>query len=342
MFITAETLDDLLRKVFEKILRSGCPVKASRGSNKEVCSALLRLTNPLARLSHTEERGRIFSALGELAWYMSGRNDVTSIAYYIKRYKQEAEVDGTVHGAYGPRMFGEGLAAQFDTVIGLLRAKPASRKAVIQLFDAADLQEDYKDVPCTCCLQFMIRGGRLNLLVTMRSNDAYYGLPHDVFCFTMLQELAARTLGCELGIYSHYAGSLHIYDEFLASARAYIDEGWQGRECAAMPPMPAGDPWPSVRLWLKSEAAVRRGRTPGQSHLARLSDYWKDLIRLLQVYRYAREHRRGAITRLTTEMVNQVYREYLIQKAKPKLTTPKSGQRALFPLEASNDEVETP
>jgi thymidylate synthase len=38
------------------------------------------------------------------------------------------------------------------------------------------------------------------MVTTMRSNDAYLGLPHDVFCFTMLQEIIARSLGREIGI----------------------------------------------------------------------------------------------------------------------------------------------
>jgi len=40
-------------------------------------------------------------------------------------------------------------------------------------------------------MQFMVRRRRLHLLTNMRSNDAFIGLPHDIFAFTMLQEIMA-------------------------------------------------------------------------------------------------------------------------------------------------------
>ena len=341
MFIVADTLDDLLHRSFMKILKDGAWVRASRGRNKELSCVLLQLTNPLARLSHTEKRGKVFSALGELAWYLAGSNDGTFVTYYIDRYKDEVEKDGTVHGAYGPRVFSSKGTTQFDTVIATLREKPTTRKAVIQIFDADDLRADFKDVPCTCSLQFMIRSGRLHLSVAMRSNDAYFGLPHDVFSFTMIQELAARTLGCELGTYSHYAGSLHIYADYLDAAKQYIEEGWQDREYAAMPRMPAGDPWPSVRSWLKSEEAIRAGRRLPKCLVRDLDDYWSDLVRLLQVLTYVKKKKLAEIVRIAGEMKCRVYKEYVAQKAKPKRTTPRSGQPGLFAADSGDDGAES-
>ena len=60
-------------------------------------------------------------------------------------------------------------------------------------------------------MQFIVRCEELHLFVCMRSNDAFMGLPHDVFAFTMLQELVARLIGCELGHYHHFVSSLHLY-----------------------------------------------------------------------------------------------------------------------------------
>src|ERR1700690_496760 len=92
-----------------------------------------------------------------------------------------------------------GKINQFENVLNLLKELPTSRRAVIQVFDAADNASGHlKDVPCTCTLQFMIRSRRLHMITYMRSNDAFWGLPHDVFAFTMLQEYVARTIGVEL------------------------------------------------------------------------------------------------------------------------------------------------
>ena len=78
----------------------------------------------------------------------------------------------------------------------------------------------------------------------MRSNDAFLGLPHDVFCFTMLQEIVARTLSIEVGNYKHVVGSLHLYEQRM---RARDDSSMRlAIAKIAMPPMPAGNPWPRL------------------------------------------------------------------------------------------------
>jgi len=47
----------------------------------------------------------------------------------------------------------------------------------------------------------LIRNKQLHMLTNMRSNDAFWGLPHNIFSFTMIQEILARTLSVELGTY---------------------------------------------------------------------------------------------------------------------------------------------
>src|SRR5437879_735593 len=61
--------------------------------------------NARARLSRSENRGKSFSALGELLWYLSGRNDLSFIKEYVAAYEKDADRDGTIHGGYGPRLF---------------------------------------------------------------------------------------------------------------------------------------------------------------------------------------------------------------------------------------------
>jgi len=219
--------------------------------------------------------------LGELLWYLSGSNALDFIRYYIPRYEVESSDGLTVYGGYGPRLFNHRSNNQIKNVLELLRRKPTSRRAAIQIFDAEDLGVARLEVPCTTTLQALRRGNTLDMIVTMRSNDAYKGLPHDVFCFTMLQELFARSLGVELGTYRHFVGSMHLYEDDLPDADAFIKEGIQAR--IEMPPMPIGDPWPAVNRLLEAEHQIRT------SHELRAEDwgvapYWADLIRLLQVF----------------------------------------------------------
>lgn len=280
LLVSESTLDDLLRSSFQAVLTQGAPIQPTRGEATEVIGACLELTNPRARLSRTESRRRAVSAVAELCWYLSGTNEVQPIAFYISKYEDEAEQDGSVYGGYGPRLFGSGSGARFTAVLDLLRTNPESRRAVVQIFDHQDIAGDRRrDVPCTCTLQFLLRDGQLNLIVSMRSNDVYLGLPHDVFAFTMLQELAARSLDAELGRYVHTVGSLHLYTPDRTRVDEFLSEGWQST-VDPMPPMPSGDPWPSVEKLLQAEEQIRQGV---QFSDVQLPDqvYWADLARIL-------------------------------------------------------------
>ena len=312
-YFRGKTIDDLLRYALQSIEKYGEPVKASKGRTKEITGVVLELTNPRARLSRTESRGKLFSCIGELCWYLKGTNRTAFIVNYIEAYKKFSE-RGVVFGGYGPRLFKPWKGVlQFENVIKLLKKRPTSRQAVIQLFDAADLAKPHKDVPCTCTLQLFIRRGKLDLIVYMRSNDVIKGLPHDMFCFTMLQEIAARTLSVELGIYKHCVGSLHLYDADASKAELFLAEGWQSTK-SDMPPMPAGDPASGIALLLKAEAAVQRRSRVHKRLLNEeaMNPYWADLIRLLQVFGYKRRRNKHTlIEQIRQKMASPIYDTYI-------------------------------
>jgi thymidylate synthase len=276
------TIDDALRSVFEEIRGNGEPVTATKGPTLEITGTTIEIENPRARLSRTDTRGRAFSCLGELCWYLAGSDDLEFIAHYISEYRKYAE-DGRLFGAYGHRLFHKAGFDQIANATRVLRRKSTSRQVVLQIFNASDIKEEHKDVPCTCTLQFLLRRDGLHLLAYMRSNDAYLGFPHDVFCFTMLQEIVARDLGVEIAAYKHIVGSLHLYEKDLSSVDEYLNEGWQSTK-DAMPPMPA-DPWPAVSLLLDAEERIRSGAPFDEDSLNRINSYWADLIRLLLIHK---------------------------------------------------------
>jgi thymidylate synthase len=105
MFIDQPTLDDALHEVFSVLLDRGANVQGTRGEMKEVTGVLMQIENPRSRLSTTETKGKIYSAIGELLWYLSGSNKLDQIVYYLKKYEEETEDGETIYGAYGPRIF---------------------------------------------------------------------------------------------------------------------------------------------------------------------------------------------------------------------------------------------
>jgi thymidylate synthase len=311
MYIVENTLDDALRRLFQKLLTSGRHITPSRGAATEFTGVLIKLRRPLSRLSRTEAKGKLFSCLGELVWYMSGNDELAFITYYLSHYSEESDDGKTVRGAYGPRLYRIYGRDQFKSVIETLRKKPFSRRAVIQLFDASDVVHKGKGVPCTCTLQFLIRQGKLDLVVYMRSNDIFLGFPHDVFAFTMIQEILAKSLGVGLGTYNHAVGSLHLYDDHRKKAQKFLDEGWQSQ--ISMPEMPEGEPWDALQIITRCEALLRNGEDIDAESLD-IDPYWRDLIYILQVYSLSKTRQGSKIPSITKKMSSQVYRPYILKR----------------------------
>ena len=295
-----------MRDVLLEIDARGDRIKPRKGKADEITGVLIEISNPRARLSRTETRGKVFSALGELCWYLAGTKRANFITYYIRDYAKLAE-GNKIYGGYGPRLFRWKGTNQITNVVEALRRRD-SRQAVIQLFDARDISQRHKDVPCTCTLQFLLRRGTLHLIANMRSNDVRRGLSHDVFCFTMLQEIIARSLSAQLGAYKHMVGSLHRYVNDREPMKQFLGEGYQPTS-PAMPPMPLGDPWPAIKFVLEAESAIRNQRAFDKAKIARILPYWADLVRLLQVFGAQKDIER--MREIQREMSSPTYRPFI-------------------------------
>lgn len=310
MNFAGDSVDDLIQKSVPFVLKSSTHLEWSKGWGRERSFVTFRLRNPLARISMSDSRGVLFSALGELLWYMSGSDDARVMDHYIPQYSSWTADDGcTSAGAYGPRLFPPQAAGQLDNIVSILRRRPHSRQAVVQLFHATDVvQPKQKDVPCTCVIQFLFRNGALHAQTYMRSNDLFRGFPHDVFAFTLIQEMVARRLQVQLGDYRHTVGSLHIYDKDSQNAWEYLAEGSQ--QTRAMPPMPTSDPTAGLQQLLQAEAALRLG-TPWNTPPGVLP-YWADLIRVLRFFAVTKQTTDAAVitaeaNRIRSRMASSAY-----------------------------------
>jgi thymidylate synthase len=269
--------------VLASLLASGAEVSPRGMRTKELEAMQFRLRNPRARcVANPERRWSLSIALGEFAWHVAGGRSLDHLTYYLPRWAELSDDDAAVRGScYGWRIFRprRGVGSQWDRVIGLLRADPDSRRAVLTLHSPARLLDaSLKDSPCALALQFFIRGGRLDAVGMMRSNDAIWGLPYDVFLFTMLQELLAAELRVELGSYTHFAGSMHLYEPHFALAKRIIEGSIEDSR-----PMPALDRPDQLPVFLASESGLRQ---PSQSRpeIDSLSPYWRGLVHVLEAF----------------------------------------------------------
>ncbi|RYZ88510.1 MAG: thymidylate synthase [Proteobacteria bacterium] len=280
--VVGASIDELMRWSYESLLQLPLSVRGTRGLTSEMIGCQLELTSPLSRASSSETRGKLFGAFGELFWYLSGSNDANAIGYYLSRYMEDSDENNLIPGGYGPRIIRSCAGNQLENVITLLRERPQTRRAVIQIFKPEDTLFE-GEIPCTCHIQFLLRDGRLNLIVSMRSNDAFIGLTHDIFCFTMIQEIIARSIGSEMGTYIHLAGSLHLYEDAREEAETYLGEGIQSSQLIA-PSMPSENLWPSILTVAEAERSLRLFGQIGND-VEKLHPYWRDVVRIFELYR---------------------------------------------------------
>ena len=156
-----------------------------------------------------------FFHLVEGLWIIAGSNSGKFIEEFNPRMLNYSDDGETLYGAYGYRLRKTQGLDQIEIAIAMLKADPDSRRVVLQMWDAGfDLGKEGKDFPCNTHIYLKIRDGALNMTVCCRSNDLLWGkLGANAVHFSMLQEYLAGRIGVELGVYTQFSDSLHVYTE---------------------------------------------------------------------------------------------------------------------------------
>jgi thymidylate synthase len=155
-------------------------------------------------------------AEAEWQWYLSGDPNINKLGEIYGKipgiWKRMADNKGNVNSNYGWQWQRN---KQLAKVISLLKREKYTRQATISIYDGKEIDKYTNDTPCTYAVQFTIVDNRLNMCVTMRSNDLWYGFCNDQYCFSKLQELVAKEINMDIGSYYHFAHNLHIYNDKL-------------------------------------------------------------------------------------------------------------------------------
>ena len=163
-------------------------------------------------ITHDWRKFRQDYAFAEWEWYLSGDRNIKKLGELYGKvpeiWKHIADDHGNVNSNYGwqwNRMY------QLDYVIDRLKSDKDTRQATISIYDGKEHPLYHRDTPCTYAIQFTIVNDRLNMCVTMRSNDLWYGFCNDQYCFSQLQKKIAERLSMDVGEYYHFAHNMHIY-----------------------------------------------------------------------------------------------------------------------------------
>ena len=173
------------------------------------------ITDPKDRKIINKERNwKEDYAEAEWQWYLSGDPNIRTLGDIYGKvpeiWKRMADSNGNVNSNYGWQWE---RTSQLEIIIDILKTKPDTRQAAISIYDAKEISDYTNDTPCTYAVQFTIVHGRLDMCVTMRSNDLWYGFCNDQYQFSKLQEMVSKRLKIDTGVYYHFAHNMHLYND---------------------------------------------------------------------------------------------------------------------------------
>lgn len=222
--VVGESLSAVTRTLAHLLLKQP-EVQRRGGSVREIPGwCQVEIADPRQRLCLLSGRGlNPWTTLCEFPWLMAGRNDIAWLLPYLPGAANFSDDGVTWRAGYGPRMTNWDRRDQLYNVVAALARNPASRQAVISLWDPNEDDPAHvksNDFPCTNWMQFMVRDGHLDMAVVMRSNDLIWGFSGvNVTNFTLLQELVAYLLGLKLGRYWHGCFNTHVYEGHYSKLR---------------------------------------------------------------------------------------------------------------------------
>lgn len=169
-------------------------------------------------------------AIDEILWiWQKKSNKVSELNSHI--WDQWAGEDGTIGKAYGYQMARkyefktkQGLKEmdQVDFVLHLLKNDPASRRIVTNLFVHDELK-DMNFEPCAYSTQWLVKQGKLHLILNQRSQDMLAANGWNTMQYAALLCMFAQVAGLEPGTLTHNIGDCHIYDRHIPLVKKLLE-----------------------------------------------------------------------------------------------------------------------
>ncbi len=235
------SIGQLYPLLLQTLLNEGSSLASPRGQRtRERLGVQLQVTDLTQNiLVHPVRDLNYRFMVAEFLWIMSGRDDVETLAAYNSEMRKFSDDGKTLSGAYGPRLRGREMYGirqdQLVWCVNKLKEDPDSRQAVATIWQPCPPPDP--DIPCTLSLQFLLRDNKLHCVATMRSSDAWLGLPYDFFTFSMIANCLAGELGAQPGSLTMQLGSSHLYERHWAKATELIAR-WEESSTVASPALP--------------------------------------------------------------------------------------------------------
>lgn len=169
-------------------------------------------------------------AIDEILWiWQKKSNNIKDLNSHI--WDQWADENGTIGKAYGYQMArkydfktkqGIQNLDQVDYVLNLLKNDSSSRRIMTNIFNFEDLK-DMRLEPCAYGTQWLVKGGKLHLILNQRSQDMLAANGWNTMQYAALLCMFAQCAGLEVGTLTHNIGDCHIYDRHVPLIEKLIE-----------------------------------------------------------------------------------------------------------------------
>ena len=221
--IIGESFADVYGKAMDMLLNNYEYKTAPRGLDIHECLNVgLYIENPTLNLFKYEDKSLTLPTgyvKKEMCLYLLGSDDARDFSKASKFWDNIKTKQGKINSAYGNLIFNKSLEdgrSQFDWAFDSLKNDKDSRQSFMRYNNTSHQYDGNKDVPCTFIQGFHIRDNKLHTTVEMRSNDLIKGTTYDIPSFILFQRLMLLRLrevysDLEMGSYTHFANSFHLY-----------------------------------------------------------------------------------------------------------------------------------
>ena len=153
------------------------------------------------------------TAIKELLWiWQMQSNDVHKLQdMNVHIWDEWMQEDGTIGKAYGYQL---AKYKQVDNLIKTIKEDPTSRRMITTLWNIEDLPEMALQ-PCAFQTLWNINKGKLNCMLTIRSNDWFLGNPFNVAQYAALVHMIAQVTNYKPGKFTICINDAHIYENHI-------------------------------------------------------------------------------------------------------------------------------
>lgn len=326
-----ENANSAYRQILSDILSIGKEIKASKtlstGSEKitkDLWNYSVKINNPNDSIVKSDEQKFFLAgAVSRFIWMMGANNRIKDIEFYwgsgVGRFSDdEILMPGSNYGArmITPR---PGMN-QIESVIDRLKKNPSTRRGAISIYHPEDAVRDSKDIPCAFGIFYTIRDGKLNTTIIMRSNNAKFLFPYNIFEFSLLSEVIANEVGVEIGELHFQAVSMHLYEEDFEKAQKIVDET-EFKDFTFSNPIPKNNnSLNEIKKLIKLEADLRHAsmgltkdnvQTWIEQAKNDLHQYWVQFFLIILHYVAEKKLYDIELTQIIYEQINDTWKQFI-------------------------------